>query len=82
VKLIQCLPTPMGPRTFVLQGLDPVIAYALADHAFMVGGEAKCMEDGQRVDMRVWLREQATMRAAVKAGKVTALKPRKFTPVQ
>ncbi len=64
MKLIQCLPTPLGPRSFVLQGLDPTVAYALADHAFANGGEAHVCEDGMRVNMREYMRKHARKKMA------------------
>ncbi|HTW34527.1 MAG TPA: hypothetical protein VMD53_07910 [Rhizomicrobium sp.] len=77
MKVTGRVPTSMGPRTLVVQGLTEDMADLLADLVRHVGGGVVIERDGPRVDLEKWRGRQRAKekRAITAATKRLAAKP-------
>lgn len=77
MKVTGRVPTTMGPRTLVAQGLTEEIADLLADLVRQSGGEAVVERDGPRVVFEEW---RVRQRAKEKRAKTRAARKRQPHP--
>jgi hypothetical protein len=77
MKVTGRVPTSMGPRTLVVQGLTDDMADLLADLVRHAGGGVVIERDGPRVDLEKWRARQRAKekRAITTATKRLAAKP-------
>jgi hypothetical protein len=77
MKVTGRVPTSMGPRTLVVQGLTEDMADLLADLVRHAGGGVVIERDGPRVDLEKWRARQHAKekRAITAATKRLAAKP-------
>ncbi len=77
MKVTGRIPTSMGPRTLVVQGLTEDMADLLADLVRHAGGGVVIERDGPRVDVEKWRARQRAKekRAVTAATKRLAAKP-------
>ena len=78
MKVTGRVPTSMGPRTLVVQGLTEDMADLLADLVRHAGGGVVIERDGPRVDLEKWRTRQRAKekRAVTAATKRLAAKPK------